>query len=78
MDRRGFLVTELAHALENFKANNPLPEVWQCQVCGSIVKAPVIRDYEPNLHCVHPSWWFDTDYDIACDMVRMKAEEDTS
>jgi hypothetical protein len=69
---------KMTEALELFKANNPLPEVWQCQICGCVVKAPAIREYEPNTHCVHPSSWFGTEFDIACDMIRIKVEEDIS
>jgi len=69
---------KITEVLELFKANNPLAEVWQCQICGAVTKAPALRDYEPNTHCVHPSFWFGTDYDISCEMVKMKTEEDTS
>jgi rubrerythrin len=65
-------VSEITEALEKFKERNPLPEVWQCPICGAVTKAAALRNYEPNTHCVHPSSWFGTEYDISCEMIKMK------
>ncbi len=66
---------EISEAVALFRKSNPVKEVWQCQICGAVVSAPLFREYEPNLHCVHPAHWFGTEYDISGNMVKLVPEE---